>query len=707
MRRFIAAMINVAAAIVAIIALSVLQMEYPNESVKEVLNSSSFEKTDEFNEIVTNNINDVFTLISLKNCFETNGSLNYTLIIAETIDRNNEIKKWTIQDCLVLATKVHGLYIDSNFNVEQSNDQTVVPFSKNSTYNFSFKTYPSKVRTGVMTEEDFLLEFMYTLSQYYRCKFNLNDNGTNFKYRVIYFDEYDNQISEYKNADLNNKDMISNNSFLYLSSKDNIISTNFSSPDSTAKIKDIKALNPNLDQEFKLYVLVDTAYPDKDLLQDNYNVYSHRKNKCAILITIIVYSSIIFLISLFLTIMLVLATKKSVDESTRLFYFLPTEFYLICYIVLLSSLLFFANRYLSTERFAEYNMSTIKIHIYLLVVYVTTVFLVLILASKFANDTLTPISIKAIKDNYELGKIRLSSSMFFFAIFIPVIILIILSIYLIYLFSMTNDLRILITGIVMLFATISFIIYILMLHHAFNNALEVQVKSNEMRTSLIANVSHDIKTPLTSILNYTELISEEISIPSKDMIKNLEDYSKTIVNKSHRLNDLINDLIFDSKVTSGNVELDMVKIDLNAFITQVLTEFEAKLLEKNIKVIYSNNATNTNILADGSQLYRVFQNLFTNIYKYALENSRVYVDLDSIKSKILITIKNIQKEKIEVDPDTLKDRFVRGSKARSTEGFGLGLSISENLIKSMNGKLEVSSVQDLFTVRIIFVSYED
>ena len=707
MRKFIAAMINVVAAVIAIIALSMLQMEYPDESVREVLNSVSFEKTDEFNEIVTNNISDIFTLISLKNCFETNGALNYTLIIAETVDKNNEIKKWTIQDCLVQATKVHGLYIDSNFNVEQSNDQTVIPFSKNLTYNFSFKTYPSKVRTGVMTEEDFLMEFMYTLSQYYRCKFNLNDNGTNFKYKVIYFDEYNNPINEYKNAELSNKDMIENNSFLYLSSKENIISTNFSNTDTTAMIKDIKSLNPNIDQEFQLYVLIDTTYSDKDLLKDNYDVYSHRKNKCAILITIIVYSSIVFLISLFLTIMFVLATKKSVDESTRLFYYLPTEFYLICYIVLITSLLFFVNRFLSSGRFAEYNMDTIKINAYLLVVYVTSIFLILILSSKFANDTLTPISIKAIKDNYELGRIKINSSAFFFAIFIPVIILIILSIYLIYLFSMTNDLRVLVTGIVMLFATISFIIYILVLHHAFNNALEVQVKSNEMRTSLIANVSHDIKTPLTSILNYTELISEEIDNPSKDMMKNLENYSKTIVNKSHRLNDLINDLIFDSKVTSGNVELDMVKIDLNAFITQVLTEFESKLLEKNIKIVYNNNATNTNILADGSQLYRVFQNLFTNIYKYALENSRVYVDLDSIKSKILISIKNIQKEKIEVDPDTLKDRFVRGSKARSTEGFGLGLSISENLIKSMNGKLEVSSVQDLFTVKIVFVSYED
>ncbi len=707
MRKFVVAMINIVAAIIAVISLSVLQVEYPNNTFTEVLYSPSFEKTDEFYEIVANNIDDIFTLVTLKNCFELNGELNYSLIVAETIDKNNEIKKWNIRDCLDQATKIHGLYIDNNFNVGQITDHSVVPFSSNASYNFTFKTYPSKLRTGVMTEEDFLLEFMYNLSQYHRCKFSLNDNACNFKYKLTYFDESNNKMQEYKNADLTDKDMSGNNHFLYLISEDNIISTNISKTDSETNIKYIKSLNPILDQDFILCILIDDTYQAADLLKAHYDVYAHKKNKCAVLITIIIYSSIVFLISLFLTIMFVLATKKTVDESKRLFYVLPAEFYFICYIVSITSLLFLSNRILISNRFAAFNTSFVRININLLIIYITTLLLILIYASKYANDTLTLASINKVKENYESNSVKISSTAFFFAIFIPVIILIILSIYLLYLFSMTHDYRILTTGIIMFFATIGFIVYILILQYEFNKALEAQVKSNEMRTSLIANVSHDIKTPLTSILNYTELISEEISNPSKEMMNNLEEYSKTIVNKSHRLNDLINDLIFDSKLTSGNVELDMAKLDLNAFITQVLAEFEEKLAEKNIKTIYNNNALKVFILADGSQLYRVFQNLFTNIYKYALENSRVYVDLESVKSKVIVTIKNIQKEKIEVDPDTLKDRFVRGSKSRSTEGFGLGLSISENLVKSMNGKLEITSIQDLFTVKIIFVSYED
>ena len=704
MRKFFATIINIVSATIAIVSLSILQMLYPNNTAIEILNAPNFEKTNDFNQIVQENLNDLFTYVSLKNYFELNGSFNNSLPIATSID-GSEIKNWSVQDCLDESIE-HGLGIDADFNVSQ--DPLAKPFNKDISYCFNFIVYhPGELQNRVWSEEKFLFDFMQHLANYYRCKFYLNDNESNFKYNLTYYDKQGDVKSEHKNADIKSSNMISANTFLYIASRENIISSNIKDMYTNKFRNDIIEKNPNRGDNFILCCLIDTNYSEDDLLKQHYSEYTKNKNRCAILITTIIYSSIIFLISLILTIMFVLATKKSLDESKRLFYIIPTEFYIILYILSITALILFANWLLESPRFEKYDMSSVNINIYLLIIYSTTILLIVILSAKFANDTLMPISLKAIRDNYAENGTNISSSMFFFAIFLPVILLAILSVYLIYLFSMTGDVRMLIIGIIMLLSTISFIIYILSLHHAFNNAIKAQAKSNEMRTSLIANVSHDIKTPLTSILNYTELISEEISNPSKSMIHNLEEYSKTIVNKSHRLNDLINDLIFDSKVTSGNVKLDMVKIDLNAFISQVLTEFESRLMEKNIKTIYDNTATKVEIMADGSQLYRVFQNLFSNIYKYALENSRVYVDLESIKSKIIITIKNIQKEKIEVDPDTLKDRFVRGSKSRSTEGFGLGLSISESLIKSMNGKLEVTSIQDLFTVKLTFVAYED
>lgn len=706
MKRFITAIINIISAIVVVGALSILHMQYPGENATTIMNAPTFEKSPEFNELLQKRVNSIFTLISLKNCFETNNELNYNLIIAESVDKTNGVKKWTIKNCLD-ESKDHGLFIDKNFNVNALVSANTKPFSKNVIYNFMFKTYPSSARTGASTEEDFLTEFMYTLARYHECNFLLGNSNSNFGYRITYYDDFDNITNEYSNTKLSSKEMLDSKNFIYISSKENIISSNIDTVDSSI-LKNAKANNPLIDNSFKLYCYVDSRYPIDDEFKSSYMNYVHDKNNCAILFTTVVYASIIFIISLLLTFIFILSTKKAVYESTRMLYLIPTEFYVVIYILLVVSLFFAASRYLNSDRFIEYDMNPIKTYVYVLIIYVTTMLLFTIFAAKFSNDTLMPVSLNAIKEHSEKGDSYLNPGVLFSVIFIPIILFIIISVYLIYLYTMLNDLRILIIGIVVLISTIGFVMYLLALHNAFNKAIQVQVKSNEMRTSLIANVSHDIKTPLTSILNYTNLISEEINNPSKQMMKRLEDYSETIVSKSHRLNDLINDLIFDSKVTSGNVELDMVKLDLNAFITQVIAEFSGKLNEIGIKTVYNNSsASNVFILADSSQLYRVFQNLFSNIYKYALEKSRVYIDLESVKSKIIVTIKNIQKEKIEVDPDTLKDRFVRGNKSRTTEGFGLGLSISENLVNSMNGKLEIISNRDLFITKLTFVAYEE
>ena len=130
MRRFVAAIINIISAFVAVSALSLLHMQYPGESATTILNAPAFERSTEFNEILQERINSIFTLISLRNCFETNNELNYNLTVAESVDKNNGIRKWTIQNCLDESI-AHGLYIDKNFNVDVLNESNVKPFSKN------------------------------------------------------------------------------------------------------------------------------------------------------------------------------------------------------------------------------------------------------------------------------------------------------------------------------------------------------------------------------------------------------------------------------------------------------------------------------------------------------------------------------------------------------------------------------------------------
>ena len=704
MKRFVTITINIIAAITAVVSLSILQMKYSENNYNNITQVTSYEETVDFKNILEDKINDIFLYIQLKNCFETNNKLNYGITIAETIDKDNGLKQWTIRDCLDAAI-AHGLYIDRDFTVNVLEDSNAMPFSNNTLYNFTFKAYPSSIRVGSSTEEDFLTEFMYCLASYYKCQFTLSNENSNLKYLISFYDNHNTRTFQYFNTNMTSKEILDTNSFIYMSSVDNIISSSFNTVGSSI-LKNAKLSNPIMDNEFVMYCYIDPTYKEPDLFNTSYATFISNKRTYAILTTITTYAIICFLISLILTLLFMLSTTKRVDESQKMFYYIPTELYIVIYILSLSILFLIITKYFDSNKYINYNMIPIKVNYYLLALYTTTILLFTILTTKFENDTLVPLSIKMLNENSSLDNPSINANTLIFVVFIPMLMMIFISIYLFYLFSMTNLISTLLAGIVLLVATIGFTVYILLLHNSFKKAILVQKKANDMRTSLIANVSHDIKTPLTSIITYTDLITDELNHFTKSSKKELEKYSEIIINKSHRLNDLINNLIFDSKVSSGNVELNMVTIDLNAFLEQIIAEFADKLNEKELKVLYNNSATNVNILADSSQLYRVFQNLFTNIYKYALENSRVYVDLDSIKSKTIITIKNIQKEKLEVNPDTLKDRFVRGNKSRTTEGFGLGLSISENLIKSMGGKLDIISVRDVFTAKITFVAYE-
>ena len=703
MKQFIVAFFNIVAAIVAILTISMIQIEFPNNA-NTILQSPAFEKSEEFNALTNERFEQMLSLISLCNTFENDDKeLNYDIIVAESLDEVNGLKKWTLNECIE-AAKSHGLYIDENYNVSILEDTKNLPFQKGYLYNFMFKLYPATLKNGAQSEENFLYEFMKVLSNYYKAKKELDGNSSNFHYIANFIDESNYKTNNYSNTALSTKNLLESPTFLFLSSKDNIISSNIDSFDSKT-LRYAKQNNPHPDKEFNIYCAVDTSYPIDDAFKKAYNDYSHLKNRCGMLITTAIVSGILFILTLLLYLVIIFSTQKTVAESNRLVFQIPTEFYIVIYIFLIAVFVFIISKMTETNMLLS-NFATTKSNFYILSIYISTILLTTILSIKYSNDTLAPTSLR-VNGSEDSDVTNFNSDLLFFGIFIPVLLLVVLSVYLIYLFSVTNDIRLLFTGLFLFAATLCFIIYILYLRNGFNKALNIQVKSNEMRSSLIANVSHDIKTPLTSILNYTQLITDEIENPGEDLNKNLLHYSEVITNKSNRLNELINDLIFDSKVRSGNLDFNMQKLDLNSFLTQVIAEFEDRLNEKGLKSIYSCKTKSSFIKADSTQLYRVFQNLYSNIYKYALENSRIYVDLESIKSRLTVTIKNIQKEKLEVDINTLTERFVRGNKSRTTEGFGLGLSIAESLVTSMGGKLDITNSRDQFIVKITFLSYEE
>ena len=230
-----------------------------------------------------------------------------------------------------------------------------------------------------------------------------------------------------------------------------------------------------------------------------------------------------------------------------------------------------------------------------------------------------------------------------------------------------------------------------------SNAIEESIKSERFKTELITNVSHDIKTPLTSIINYVDLLKQENVDNEK-----IKEYIQILDQKSQRLKKLTEDLVEASKASSGNVKLEMEKINIVELIKQATGEFEDKFNEKGLKIVTEIPESEVNILADNRYIYRVIENLFSNISKYALEGSRVYIDVIAENKKVKIVIKNISKESLNITAEELMQRFVRGDKSRTTDGSGLGLSISKSLTELQKGTFDIQVDGDLFKVEIAF-----
>lgn len=237
--------------------------------------------------------------------------------------------------------------------------------------------------------------------------------------------------------------------------------------------------------------------------------------------------------------------------------------------------------------------------------------------------------------------------------------------------------------------------YVNDISNGFENAVEESLKSERLKTELITNVSHDIKTPLTSIINYVDLLKSENIENEK-----AKEYISILDNKGQRLKKLIEDLVEASKASSGSVKLKLETINIIELIKQAMGEFEDRFAQKKLEIISELPKNNVQVNADSRYMYRVIENLFSNISKYALESSRVYIDAKVIAKKVKIEIKNISKERLNITEEELMQRFVRGDKSRNTEGNGLGLAIARSLTNLQGGKLVCKIDGDLFKVEI-------
>lgn len=239
--------------------------------------------------------------------------------------------------------------------------------------------------------------------------------------------------------------------------------------------------------------------------------------------------------------------------------------------------------------------------------------------------------------------------------------------------------------------------------HASRNiqeAVNEQMKSERLKTELISNVSHDIKTPLTSIINFSDLISKE---NSENPV--ITEYANHLHSQSLRLKNLLESLIEASKASCGAVEIQMVPCRIRTLLEQCMVEYEEKLKMSQIELIELSSQEELTIMADTNALCRIFDNLLTNISRYALPGSRAYLETKKEDGKVSIIFRNISKEPCNLSPEELTERFVRGDTSRHSEGHGLGLSIVKSLMDLMNGTLIIDSKYDLFEITLSFPEF--
>ena len=232
------------------------------------------------------------------------------------------------------------------------------------------------------------------------------------------------------------------------------------------------------------------------------------------------------------------------------------------------------------------------------------------------------------------------------------------------------------------------------IQNGFKKAVDEEVKSQRMKTELITNVSHDLKTPLTAIITYVDLLKNE-----KDEEKKKE-YIDVLERKSLRLKVLIEDLFEISKASSKNVTLNIIDVDVVNLFKQVKFELEDKIKAANLEFRCTYPEEKVILPLDSQKTYRIFENLLVNIVKYAMPHTRVYVEITKEKEKVRIRMKNVSATELNFNPEELTERFVRGDTARNTEGSGLGLAIAKSFTELQKGKLKIETEADLFKVEV-------
>ena len=730
MRRYILTTINIISVFVAIIIVITLKINLNNNNVLDVLRTNDYVSSLDFKEKTQRNMSDVFEYIRLIKVFEKDGEINKNSVIAYSLEKYNKYgyidlddKKATTSETDTTNTQStqnawemgyimkrasdFGVYLDENYNV-QLNSTSLSNNTSNEAYTYYNKKYvstfsPAPVFNQQQKEMDFVSEVYTQLGNYYRLKKYFEN--TNFKYIVRYYN--DNQNVIYSNNDLTLEQMRKSDAFFYVTTVGNVMESNIDELNTRNIFALLISNNPLIQSNAYFCMMVDTAFPINDDYRTSYIDIDSFRNLTSRLTTGLIISVLIFSISLMLIFMSCLYRSKNRNINKNNYSVISFEGMFIIMALIAALFLYFAWEIFRGNLFMKLDAREYYIYIFVTIIYSCLLIYILFIVYQCENSYLDSKEYKrSIFGSIMYGMRRLFSniplSIIFSTMIIPFAVLVTIIVGFVYYYIRYNSILALIMAVVLLILTVLLFFYFSILNRAYSQSIVSESKSSQMRVDLITNISHDIKTPITSIISYSDILKKSLQNDNVDR-EAINSYTDVILQKSAQLNVLLEDLLLASKASSNSMELNFNDINVNGFLAQIVENFSVQLAEKGLEIVSQPLKENAVISADGDQLFRVFQNLFSNIYKYALENTRVYIKTISNMTNVVIEISNISKEKLEGNPEILTERFSKADHSRNSEGFGLGLSIVKDLIRDMGGTFDIRFDGDTFVAVITFL----
>lgn len=668
---------------------------------KNYLSSSSFDSA------VSESINDIFDYIDLRDLFETRGTLDLNHTIAQS-ESNGATRSYSL-DYLIKYARSMGYYLNEKNEIMEDGPATVTKEQDEKEHQIKviYRAYlpdyqPASPADGFMSLGRLSKEALSYLAKYYAIRSRYFDQGSNFQFYVAYSNG--NNSTYYNNENDGTAEKIQKlGKYVFTASSSLEIKSNLKTIPSNL-VPLLEARDPYKDGSYVFAAGVDTSFPVHDQYKTMMEEYSIRRN-LSILGVVLFFGSLLAFVLSFAS--LLLRTGRGENRQMILYAIdrVPLEG-----ILAISVFWFFFSEVFNRYFFDSLILVLGKLpeplffHRMGLFALRYTVFLPLLLSLVRQMRKGILFSSSYSRRIWSLLESTLSASGFTRSRLYSVLLFVLPNFlgiglfgYNLYCFFHHKSLLHLGFSLLLLFLLISIDYYSYSISRGLKAAVTEQVKAERLKTDLITNVSHDLKTPLTSIISYVDLLKREnIESPR------VQEYIAVLEQKSARLKNLTEDLVEASKASSGNISLELIPIHYTEILQQSLGEFEDKLAARSLQVLTTLPQEDILILADGRQLFRVLENLLNNCCKYALQGSRVYVDLQKDEEEATFTMKNISEAPLNVSPEELTERFVRGDVSRSTEGSGLGLSIAKSLTKLMNGKMKIEIDGDLYKVSLSF-----